>query len=71
MKHIELSRELKKELWRLFDAGIEASGLTVKGRRIPQEAIDKQLKLHAEFRVRHPNRKKRNELRAPDPVPSI
>lgn len=54
MKRIEMTREVKAELWKLFDKGMSVSTLTINGHRIPQEAVEKQHTLWKEFRTRNP-----------------
>ena len=57
-----MSRVVKKELWRLFDAGHTFDGLEIPGLgKIDPAALEKQRQLHAEFRIRNPKRKK-NEV---------
>jgi hypothetical protein len=56
MKRIEITKELKAELWRLFDAGHKFDNLTINGQRIPAEAVEKQRSLWADFRRRNPKK---------------
>jgi hypothetical protein len=57
MKRTEMTRELKQQLWKLFDDGTTFEGVTnvtLDGARIPDEAIVKQRQLWREFRARNP-----------------
>ena len=56
MKRIEITKEVKAELWRLFDAGHTFANLSINGQRIPAEAIEKQRTLWEDFRKRNPRK---------------
>lgn len=56
MKRLEMTREVKEELWRLFDRGITVGSITINGHKLPQEAVEKQHTLWKEFRTRNPKR---------------
>ena len=64
MKQIELTREVKKELWRLFDAGHVLQGMSINGQRIDPEALEKQRRLWQAYRSRNPKRGKTNAIQA-------
>jgi hypothetical protein len=57
MKRIDLSRDVKKELWRLFDSGVSCANATIHGAKPDPLAVDKQFSLWQEYRSRHPKRK--------------
>jgi hypothetical protein len=57
MKSIELTREIKDEMWRLLDAGHDFQNLTIRGMRIPADAVEKQRRLWTEYRTRNPKKK--------------
>jgi hypothetical protein len=54
MKRADLSREMKAELWRLFDAERSIAEVSAKHSTIPAEAVEKQHRLWTEYRVRNP-----------------
>ena len=47
-----LTREIKAEMWKLFDAGHNFENLNVGGMKIPSEAIAKQRELWSDYRTR-------------------
>lgn len=62
MRRTDMNREVKEELWKLFDAGHEMQNLTVGGYRIDEAAIAKQHALWAEFRTRNPKKKPSHDI---------
>jgi hypothetical protein len=67
MKRIDLSREDKKTLWRLFDKNHTAprTNIVIAGKRVPDEAAEKQFALWHDFNVRNPNPKKHATCQIP------
>ena len=56
MKRLDLSRDVKRELWQLFAAGHAPTALTLRGDRIDPAALAKQHALWTAWQERHPNR---------------
>jgi hypothetical protein len=54
MKQAEMTRAVKEELWRQFDAKRTFTTFTFEGRIVAAEAVEKQRQLWAAFRKRNP-----------------
>lgn len=56
MKQLEITKAIKAELWRIFDAGHNVANITINGHALPAEAVEKQRRLWQEHRKRNPRK---------------